>query len=73
MHNKEDLNLIFQKAREEYAKLSADLTIKKVLKDLGIEYLKIYLFGSRAKGSYNIESDWDYLIMLTANRPCLIR
>lgn len=38
--------------------------LKKVLEDLEVIYSKIMLFGSRARGEFNEDSDWDFLIIL---------
>jgi predicted nucleotidyltransferase len=38
--------------------------LKNILNDLNIQYSKILLFGSRARGDFKEESDWDFLIIL---------
>ncbi len=38
-------------------------TILEVAKDQGIEIDKIILFGSRARGDYREDSDWDILVV----------
>ncbi|KCZ71016.1 putative nucleotidyltransferase [Candidatus Methanoperedens nitroreducens] len=38
--------------------------LKRILSDLNIKYSKILLFGSRARGDFREESDWDLLIVL---------
>ncbi len=38
--------------------------LKNILKELGVEYSKIILFGSRADKDSGEESDWDFLIIL---------
>jgi predicted nucleotidyltransferase len=39
-------------------------TIKTVLKNYHISPLKIILFGSRARGDFDKDSDWDVLIVI---------
>jgi predicted nucleotidyltransferase len=38
--------------------------LKGILNELNIKYSKILLFGSRARGDFREESDWDFLIVL---------
>ncbi len=38
--------------------------LKGILNELNIKYSKILLFGSRARGDFKDESDWDFLIVL---------
>ena len=38
--------------------------LKRVLEELGVEYSRILLFGSRARGHFREESDWDFVIIL---------
>lgn len=38
--------------------------LKEMLKELKVEYSKIIMFGSRARGDFGEESDWDFLIVL---------
>ncbi len=38
--------------------------LKSILNELNIKYSKILLFGSRARGDFREESDWDFLIVL---------
>ena len=38
--------------------------LKEILKDNQIEYLKILMFGSRARNDFDEESDWDFLIVI---------
>ncbi len=38
-------------------------TIMEVAKEIGIEIDKIILFGSRARGEYRDDSDWDILVV----------
>ncbi len=38
--------------------------LKSLLNELNIKYSKILLFGSRARGDFKEESDWDFLIIL---------
>ncbi len=38
--------------------------LKRILADLNIKYSKILLFGSRARGDFRDESDWDFLVVL---------
>ena len=47
---------------EEKLKLIKEI-ILKTAKKYGIEVDKIILFGSRARGDYREESDWDILII----------
>jgi len=37
---------------------------KNILDELGVEYSEIILFGSRAIGVSEEESDWDFLVIL---------
>lgn len=37
-------------------------TIKEVLSSAKIPVVNIYLFGSRARGNFSPDSDWDFLI-----------
>jgi predicted nucleotidyltransferase len=41
--------------------------ILNVLKSEGFNGAKIILFGSRAKGDFKIDSDWDFLVILKDN------
>lgn len=38
--------------------------LKSILNEMNIQYSKILLFGSRARGDFREESDWDFLIVL---------
>ncbi len=38
--------------------------LKILLTEMNLEYSKIILFGSRARGDFRDESDWDFLIVL---------
>ncbi|MFB0544381.1 MAG: nucleotidyltransferase family protein [Asgard group archaeon] len=38
--------------------------LRRILDELGVEYSKILLFGSRARSDFDEESDWDFLIIL---------
>ncbi len=38
--------------------------LRGILAEMKIEYSKILLFGSRARGDFREESDWDFLIVL---------
>lgn len=38
--------------------------LKNTLNEVGVKYSKIIMFGSRAKKSFNKDSDWDFLIIL---------
>jgi len=38
--------------------------LRGILAEMRIEYSKILLFGSRARGDFREESDWDFLIVL---------
>jgi len=39
-------------------------TIEKEVENFGLKLEKILLFGSRAKGNYKKDSDWDFLIVV---------
>lgn len=41
--------------------------ILKCLNDIGVEVKRIILFGSRARGEFRDDSDWDILITLEKN------
>jgi predicted nucleotidyltransferase len=38
--------------------------LKGILNEMNMKYSKILLFGSRARGDFREESDWDFLIVL---------
>ncbi|MBU4492441.1 MAG: nucleotidyltransferase domain-containing protein [Euryarchaeota archaeon] len=38
--------------------------LKSILNEMNLKYSKILLFGSRARGDFREESDWDFLIVL---------
>lgn len=38
--------------------------LKRILNEMNLKYSKILLFGSRARGDFMEESDWDFLIVL---------
>ncbi|MCG7848461.1 MAG: nucleotidyltransferase domain-containing protein [ANME-2 cluster archaeon] len=38
--------------------------LKSTLNDLKIGYSRILMFGSRARGDFNEDSDWDFFIIL---------
>lgn len=38
--------------------------LREILKDLGVNVCKIVLFGSRARGDYANDSDYDFLIIV---------
>ncbi len=38
--------------------------LRGILAEMNIKYFKILLFGSRARGDFRDESDWDFLIVL---------
>ncbi|HLB70737.1 MAG: nucleotidyltransferase domain-containing protein [Candidatus Methanoperedens sp.] len=38
--------------------------LKSILKEMNLKYSKILLFGSRARGDFRDESDWDFMIIL---------
>ncbi len=42
-------------------------TIERVLNRYGIEPVKIVLFGSRARGDFRSDSDWDILVVVNEN------
>ncbi len=41
--------------------------LKSILKETGVEYSNILLFGSRAREDFEEESDWDFLIIVKKN------
>jgi len=49
-------------AKEKIAGLKSE--ILGVLKEMGLSAEKIILFGSRARGDFTAQSDWDFLIVL---------
>ena len=53
---------IFKKPIEQAAQ--SDEEIKKIVKECD-PLAKIYLYGSRAKGTARSDSDWDLIILLT--------
>jgi predicted nucleotidyltransferase len=48
-------------------KMEIKAIILNVLKSEGFNGAKIILFGSRAKGDFKIDSDWDFLVILKDN------
>ncbi|MEW6203587.1 MAG: nucleotidyltransferase domain-containing protein [bacterium] len=38
--------------------------IKEILSKKGLKIVKIILFGSRARGDFKWESDWDFLVVI---------
>ncbi len=38
--------------------------IKEELKKRGIKIIKIILFGSRARGNFKVDSDWDFFVII---------
>lgn len=38
--------------------------IRQEIENKGVKVLKILLFGSRAKGSSNLDSDWDFFVIV---------
>ncbi len=40
-----------------------------VAKELGVEIDRIILFGSRARGDYREDSDWDFLLVTKTRYP----
>lgn len=38
--------------------------LRSILNDLKAEYSRILIFGSRARGDFREESDWDFFIIL---------
>lgn len=38
--------------------------LKEILFDLKVEYSRILMFGSRARGDFNEDSDWDFMIII---------
>ncbi len=52
------------KTKEEYANNALLSTVKQIITEeiekAGYKVEAIYLFGSRARGDYNENSDWDF-------------
>ena len=48
---------------KEIRKIIKD-TIEGVLEEYGVKPVKIILFGSRARGDYREDSDWDILVIV---------
>jgi predicted nucleotidyltransferase len=44
-------------------------TIKEILGKAEVPVLEIYLFGSRARGDYSTDSDWDFLVCSSIEIP----
>ncbi|WP_456368140.1 nucleotidyltransferase domain-containing protein [Thermococcus sp.] len=44
-------------------------TIEKVSKKLGLKVDEVILFGSRARGDFRKDSDWDVLVVLSEPVP----
>ena len=44
-------------------------TIKEVLNNAEIPVMNIYLFGSRARGDFSQNSDWDFLVCCKIEVP----
>lgn len=44
-------------------------TIKEVLSSAKIPVVNIYLFGSRARGDFSSDSDWDFLVCCAMEMP----
>lgn len=42
----------------------AKKVIKQEIEDAGLKVDKIILFGSRARGDYTEDSDWDFLVLI---------
>lgn len=38
--------------------------LKDILFDMNVEYSRILMFGSRARGDFNEDSDWDFMIIV---------
>jgi len=38
--------------------------LRDILDDLKVEYSRIIIFGSRARGDFDEESDWDFMIIV---------
>ncbi|CUU03551.1 Nucleotidyltransferase domain-containing protein [Candidatus Kryptobacter tengchongensis] len=55
MKGKEDMKEIIKKK------------VKEIFEGKGIDVLKIILFGSRARGDYKENSDWDILIIVRSD------
>lgn len=47
----------------------AKKVIKQEVESVGLRVEKIILFGSRARGDYKGDSDWDFLILLNKELP----
>ncbi len=50
--------------REEKSISEIKAGILKILEEMGVKAEKIILFGSRARGDFSGQSDWDFLIMV---------
>jgi len=48
---------------ENISEIVKQITIKE-LKKYNIEVKRFYLFGSRAKGTYREDSDWDFFVVI---------
>jgi len=42
----------------------AKRVIERVMREHGIKVRRIYLFGSRARGDFREDSDWDFLVVV---------
>lgn len=40
---------------------------KKILKEIGVDYSAVIVFGSRARKDFDELSDWDFLVILKQN------
>ena len=45
------------------------ITIRNVFADADMPIIGIYLFGSRSRGDYQPESDWDFLVCCKNDLP----
>ena len=52
------------KRNDEEVKKIIKNTIEGVLSEYGVKPVKIILFGSRARGDYREDSDWDVLVVV---------
>ncbi len=51
----------------EITKLKIKELIHEVVSNLGFSIYKILLFGSRSKGNFTTDSDWDLLVIINEN------
>ena len=44
-------------------------TVEKISRKLGLKVEEVILFGSRARGNFREDSDWDVLVVLSESVP----